>query len=232
MKKLVIIPTYNESENIIKLINKILSFYPDLDVLIIDDNSPDGTSQLIKNNFDGNKRIFLITREKKLGLGSALFTGYNFVVKNNYDFAIQMDADFSHNPKTIGDFLDNSDNATIIIGSRYIKGGKCVGWNWRRRFLSRFANFYVRFWLRINIKDATSGFRLFPVSFLKEITKDKVCSAGYLFQIEMIWKAIKEGYKVKEIPITFKERSNGSSKLGRNQIIAAAIGVPKFFFKK
>lgn len=232
MKKIILIPTYNEHQNIIKLLPWILREDKEADILVIDDNSPDGTAQIVAKLKKDEERISLIVRKKKLGIGSALLLGYRYAVKMGYEFLLQMDADLSHNPHEIAKLFAQVDKHTIIIGSRYIKGGSCSGWASWRKLLSRFANLYVRFWLRTEVSDATSGFRVLPNSLMKKIIKADIClSSGYLFQIEVVWKAIQEGYKIKEVPIHFIDREGGNSKLGIIDVIRAAIGVPLLLIK-
>ncbi|MEW6004348.1 MAG: polyprenol monophosphomannose synthase [Stygiobacter sp.] len=222
MKALVIIPTYNEIHNIKELIRVILDLYPDINILVVDDNSPDGTANYIKELSEKDSRIFLIKRSGKLGLGTAYVEGFKFMLKNNYDVAIQMDADFSHDPKEIKNFLEKIKDYDWIIGSRYINGVRVINWPIRRLLLSYFANYYSRIITGMPIKDGTGGYKCFSRKVLESINLDNVHSNGYSFQIEMNFKAYKKGFKYLEYPITFVDRVQGSSKMSK-KIVREAV---------
>ena len=223
-KSLIIIPTYNELANVQKLVPGILSRYEkyDLDVLIVDDNSPDGTSKFIKELMQTTGRVKLITRKAKLGLGTAYIEGFKFALKNQYDFIFEMDADFSHNPKEIRNFLDRIKTCDLVLGSRYKEGVNVVNWPIKRLLLSYFANGYTRYITGLKVCDATGGFKCFRRKVIEAIDLDKVKSNGYAFQIEMTFKAWKKGFKICEIPIIFIDRREGQSKMSK-KIVHEAI---------
>jgi len=232
-KSLVIIPTYNELENITTLIPEILNKYKnvDLDILIVDDNSPDGTSAFIESQIKNNNRIHLIKRSSKQGLGTAYIDGFKYALQNGYDFVFEMDADFSHDPKEIPRFLDEIKNSDVVLGSRYINGVNVINWPMRRLLLSSFANLYTRFITGMPVHDATGGFKCFRIKVLQAIDLNKVKSNGYAFQIEMSFKAWKKGFKVKEIPIIFVDRVKGKSKMSRKIVREAVTMVWKLRLK-
>jgi dolichol-phosphate mannosyltransferase len=221
---LIIIPTYNELANVQKLVPYIISRYEkyDLDVLIVDDNSPDGTSKYIKELMQITDRVKLITRKAKLGLGTAYIEGFKFALKNQYDFIFEMDADFSHDPKEIKNFLSQIKNCDLVLGSRYKKGVNVVNWPLKRLLLSYFANGYTRYITGLKVCDATGGFKCFRRKVIEAIDLDKVKSNGYAFQIEMTFKVWKKGYKICEIPIVFVDRTEGHSKMSK-KIVREAI---------
>jgi dolichol-phosphate mannosyltransferase len=221
-KSLVIIPTYNELENIPKLIPKILQKDEGIEVLIVDDNSPDGTADFVEDQWKINKRIHLIRRNGKMGLGTAYIEGFKFALKKGYDYIFEMDADFSHNPKELLNFLKEIENADLVLGSRYKNGVNVVNWPMRRLLLSYFANVYTRIITGLPVKDATGGYKCFRHEVLEAIDLDKVKSNGYAFQIEMTFKAWKKGFRVKEISIIFIDRVKGTSKMSR-KIVREAI---------
>lgn len=223
-KSLVIIPTYNELANIEKLVPDILSRYEkfDLDVLIVDDNSPDGTSKFVKELMKTNSKVKLITRKAKLGLGTAYIEGFKFALKNQYDFIFEMDADYSHDPKEIRNFLKAIKKCDLVLGSRYKKGVNVVNWPIKRLLLSYFANGYTRYITGMKICDATGGFKCFRKEVIESIDLDKVKSNGYAFQIEMTYKAWKKGFNIQEIPIIFIDRTAGHSKMSK-KIVREAI---------
>ncbi len=227
---LVIIPTYNEKENIINIINKIFSLDKKFDVLIIDDNSPDGTANLVKNSISENKnRLFLKKRDGKLGLGTAYIEGFKWALERDYKYIFEMDADFSHNPDDLIRLYDTCYNhgTDVCIGSRYVKGGKVVNWPMSRILLSYFASVYVRLFTWIPVKDTTAGFVCYKRKFMETIDLEKIKFTGYAFQIEMKFAAWKLGFKIKEIPITFTDRTEGTSKMSKGIFKEAALGVIK-----
>ena len=225
---LIIIPTYNESENIKLIINKILSLKDSNDVLVVDDNSPDGTSKIVldlkKENID---RIFLIVRDNKLGLGSAYKEGFNWALNQNYSYIFEMDADLSHDPEEIvnlKELLIKSDS-DVAVGSRYLDGVSVVNWPLSRIFLSYFANIYVRIITGMPIKDATSGFIGYTNESLSSLNIDNIKFNGYAFQIEMKFKLWKKNFKLREHQIIFVNRKLGKSKMDKNIIFEAIFGV-------
>ena len=225
---LIIIPTFNESENIELIINKILLLNDSNDILVVDDNSPDGTSKIVsdlkKENID---RIFLIVRDNKLGLGSAYKEGFNWALNKNYSYIFEMDADLSHDPDEIvnlKELLINSDS-DVAIGSRYLDGVSVVNWPLSRIFLSYFANIYVRIITGMPIKDATSGFIGYTNESLSSLNIDNIKFNGYAFQIEMKFKLWKKNFKLREHQIIFVNRKSGKSKMDKNIIFEAIFGV-------
>ena len=223
-KVLVIIPTFNELENIQELIPDILNRYKnlDLDVLIVDDNSPDGTGKFVEELSGKESRVKLITRAGKLGLGSAYIEGFRYALKNNYDYIFEMDADYSHSPKEIKNFIKAVKKYDLVLGSRYVKGVNVVNWPMKRLLLSFFANHYTRVITGLPVFDATGGFKCFRRKVLESIDLNKIKSNGYTFQIEMTFKAWKKGFTIGEIPIIFIDRTAGQSKMSR-KIVREAI---------
>ncbi len=222
MKSIVIIPTYNELNNIQKLIPELLELYDDLDILIVDDNSPDGTGKYVENTGKENSRVKLLAREGKLGLGTAYVAGYKYMLENGYDVAYQMDADFSHDPRELANFKKQLKDFDLIIGSRYIQGVNVINWPMQRLLLSYFANQYTKIITGLPIEDCTAGFKCFKKEVLEAIDLDNIKSNGYSFQIEMNFKAWKKGFKLKEIPIIFMDRIHGTSKMSK-QIVHEAV---------
>jgi len=233
-RALVIIATYNEAENISTIIEKILKQNDCCDVLIVDDNSPDGTGTIVEELSKKNNRIFLIKRKEKLGYGTAFIEGFNFAIEKNYDIIISMDADFSHNPEDINRFLEQINNYALVIGSRYIGGIRIINWPLRRLILSTFANKYVRLITGLPFYDCTSGFRCYKTDILKRINYKTVKSNGYSFLVELLYRAYKSKAKIKEIPIIFTERSGGKSKMSKKVIFEAFLTpiVCRFFSYK
>lgn len=227
MKTLVITPTYNELANIRKLIPDILGMYPDFHILVVDDGSPDGTGKFVKELSLNDERVKLLERGKKLGLGTAYVEGFKYMLANGYDLAIQMDADFSHDPKELKNFVEAAKEDDLIIGSRYITGVNVVNWPLRRLMLSYFANIYSRTITGIPVKDCTGGFKCFRRAVLESINLNNIKSNGYSFQIEMNYKAWKHGFKVIEIPIIFVDRIFGHSKMSKSVIVEAVFMVWK-----
>ena len=226
-KSLVIIPTYNEMDNIKRLIPDILQRYGNIDILVVDDNSPDGTGNYVASLGESNPRIKIIQREKKLGLGTAYITGFKYAIQNKYDFVFEMDADFSHDPGEIENFLSAIENNDLVLGSRYLTGVNVINWPMRRLILSYFANFYTRFITGLPIHDATGGFKCFRREVLEVINLDKIKSNGYAFQIEMTFKAWKKGFRIKEISIIFVDRVKGNSKMSKKIVREAVFMVWK-----
>ena len=221
-KSLVIIPTYNELENLPKLIPIVLSQDESIHILIVDDGSPDGTGAFVKEEMKKNDRIHLLEREKKMGLGTAYLAGFKYALQNNYDFIFEMDADFSHDPNELKNFLIAIKENDLVLGSRYINGVRVLNWPMARLLLSFFASVYTRIITGMPIKDATGGFKCFRRSVLEAIDLDKVKSNGYSFQIEMTFKAYCKGFKIKEIPIVFIDRVKGKSKMSK-KIVREAV---------
>ncbi|MCJ7497624.1 MAG: polyprenol monophosphomannose synthase [candidate division Zixibacteria bacterium] len=222
MKTLVIIPTYNEKENIGKIIPLVLKQDPDIEVLVVDDNSPDGTGKIVSEMIATNHRVKLIQRVKKSGLGTAYLAGFQYALQNGYDYIFEMDSDFSHDPAYIPYFLSAVREADLVLGSRYIKGVNVVNWPITRLLLSYYANVYARWVTGLPVKDSTGGFKCFKREVLETIGLDRIHSNGYAFQIEMSFRAWKKGFKIKEIPIIFVDRREGESKMSK-KIIREAI---------
>lgn len=232
-KSLIIIPTYNELDNVQKLVPDILNKYSKipLDILIVDDNSPDGTSDYIENLSKSEGRVKLIKREKKMGLGTAYIKGFNYALEHDYDFIFEMDADYSHDPKEIKNFLKSIQKNDLVIGSRYLNGVNVINWPMRRLLLSYFANYYTRLITGLPVKDTTGGFKCFRRKVLEAIDLSKVSSNGYAFQIEMNFKAWKKGFKLGEISIIFTDRFKGTSKMSRKIVREAIFMVWKLRFR-
>jgi len=222
----VIIPTYNEANNIREIIDEIFSLkIPNLDILVVDDNSPDNTAGLVKDHQKNYKNLQLLEREKKMGLGSAYVFGFQESLKNGYDYIFEMDADFSHEPREIPNFITAIQDSDLVIGSRYIQGVNVINWPLSRLILSYGANFYTRIVTGLKIKDSTSGFKCFRRSVLENINLEKIDSDGYSFQIEMNFKAWKKGFRIKEIPIVFVDRVLGTSKMSKKIVREAILEV-------
>lgn len=224
MKTLVIIPTYNESQNVQIIIPQILDIDKAIEVLVVDDNSPDGTGPIVDKMIAQDNRIKAIHRQSKSGLGSAYKAGFKYALQNGYDLVFEMDADFSHDPKCISRFFEAINEADLVLGSRYIKGVNVINWPMSRLLLSYCANFYTRLITGLPIKDSTGGFKCFRKKVLESIDLDKVKSNGYAFQIEMSFRAWKKGFRIKEIPIVFEDRRVGQSKMSK-KIIREAVWV-------
>lgn len=222
MKALLIIPTYNEIANIKNIITAALSQSPDLYILVIDDNSPDGTAKAVKEMMENEPHINLIERPQKMGLGSAYVQGFKYALNNDYDYVLEMDADFSHNPADIPRLLEAAKKYDVVIGSRYCQGVNIINWPFRRLLISYFASKYVRIITGMPIKDPTSGFKCFRRRVLEAIDLDSILSDGYAFQIEMNFRAWVKGFTIYEIPIVFTERRDGVSKMSRQIVWEAA----------
>ncbi len=218
MKPLIIIPTYNELENIQRLIPKLMALDTAIRVLVVDDNSPDGTGKLVDDMARKNDRVSVLHRPAKLGLGSAYVAGFKYAVKQDVDCVFEMDADFSHDPAMVPEFIEQIKSCDVVIGSRYISGINVVNWPMSRLLLSYFANFYTRLVTGMTIRDATSGYKCFRREVLESINLDDVRSDGYAFQIEMNFRCWRKGYRLKEIPIIFVDRRSGTSKLSQGVI--------------
>lgn len=212
-KTLVIIPTYNEKANIEAMLAAVLKQSENLDVLIVDDGSPDGTAALVKNIMKTEPRVYIIERAGKLGLGTAYLRGFKWALARQYAYIIEMDADFSHNPTVIPILLQKIKEADVVIGSRYIKGGAVEHWTWFRRLLSRGAGIYTKLLTGLPLADPTSGFKCFRRTVLEHINLNAIRSDGYGFQIETMHAAWQKKFHLKEIPITFSDRRNGASKM-------------------
>jgi dolichol-phosphate mannosyltransferase len=218
MKGLVIIPTYNEIVNIEKIIKRVLSTSDQLDMLIIDDNSPDKTGDFVEEYSKKNSRVNLIRRPKKLGLGTAYVLGFNYALENQYDFVFEMDADFSHDPDELPKFIKLINKYDLVIGSRYIEGVSVVNWPMKRLLLSFFACMFARFVTGIPVKDLTSGFKCYSRKALQSVNWKKFNVDGYGFQIQSVYAVYYADLLIKEIPIIFVERRAGTSKMSKRII--------------
>ena len=228
IKTLLIIPTYNEANNILEVLDEVLSLNIDhLDVLIVDDNSPDGTADIVKKYSLNHSNIFLKEREGKLGLGTAYIAGFEYAIENKYDYVFEMDADLSHDPKVIPEFLKAIEEADLVIGSRYLTGVNVINWPLMRLFISVMASKYTRIITGLPVHDCTSGFKCFRREVLEKIPLHEVSSSGYSFQIEMNFKAWKRGFRIKEVPIIFYDRTVGTSKMSKKIIVEAIFLVWK-----
>jgi dolichol-phosphate mannosyltransferase len=222
MDKLVIIPTYNERENIGELLDRLMALPHKVDVLVVDDASPDGTAALVQERAAKEPRIHLLQRPGKLGLGSAYVDGFRYALEQGAEYIFEMDADFSHDPEAIGEFLAAARDADVVLGSRYLNGVRVVNWPLNRLILSRAANVYTRLITGLPVHDATGGYKCFRRRALEGIRLDRVKSDGYAFQIEVSFKCWKRGFRIREIPIVFVDRRAGVSKMSRRIIWEAA----------
>lgn len=231
---IVIIPTYNEKENVERMLRKVFSLQPEFHVLIVDDGSPDGTGSIVKQlqtEFAG--KLHLLERSGKLGLGTAYITGFKWAIEKQYDFIFEMDCDFSHNPDDLPRLLSACSNgADVAVGSRYCKGGRVSNWPLGRILMSYFASVYVRMVLWLPVSDTTAGFICYKRKVLETISLDRIKFMGYAFQIEMKYNAYKKGFKIVEVPITFIDRVEGVSKMSTKIFNEAFVGVLKMRFTK
>lgn len=227
LKSIVIIPTYNELDNIQHLVPELLSTYPDLEILVVDDNSPDGTGKYVEEMSKTNPRVHLISRAGKMGLGTAYVAGFKYMLENGYELAFQMDADYSHDPKEIANFWEAIQDSDLVIGSRYSNGVNVINWPMSRLLLSYFANKYTKFVTGLPVADSTGGFKCFRRKVLEHIDLNSIKSNGYSFQIEMNYKAWRGGYRIKEIPIIFVDRTKGHSKMSKKIVYEAVFMVWK-----
>jgi dolichol-phosphate mannosyltransferase len=227
MKTLVIIPTYDEADNIVKIIPEVLKQHPSIQVLVVDDNSPDGTADLVEKMAADDIRIHLLKRSGKLGLGSAYVAGFKYALNNEFEYIIEMDADFSHNPDVLPRMLESIKDNDLVIGSRYVEGINVVNWPLSRLILSYGAAQYVKIITGMKVKDPTGGFKCFRRKVLESIDLDSIISDGYSFQVEMNYRAWNRKFRVKEIPIIFEDRRSGQSKMSKKIIREALIVVWK-----
>ncbi|MBI5020372.1 MAG: polyprenol monophosphomannose synthase [Ignavibacteriales bacterium] len=231
-KTLVVTPTYDEAENIEKFIGQVLGESPEIEILVVDDNSPDGTGNIVEKLKAQNPRIHLIRRAGKMGLGTAYVAGFKYAIENKFDFVCEMDADFSHSPDELPNFIDKIKSCDLVIGSRYTDGVRVINWPIRRLILSYGANVYTRVITGMPIKDATGGFKCFRRQVLEAIDLDKIHSNGYAFQIEMNYKAWNKGFKLSEHPIIFMDRQSGVSKMSKKIVYEAVFMVWKLKFQQ
>ncbi|MBN2189755.1 MAG: polyprenol monophosphomannose synthase [Candidatus Aureabacteria bacterium] len=230
-KCLIIIPTYNESKNIVRLCEKIMSMEKGFDILVVDDNSPDGTGELAEKMSSIHPEIHVISRPAKMGIGSAYIEGFKWGLGKEYELFFEMDADFSHNPEDLIRMAETVKDCDLCVGSRYIEGGGVINWPLWRMLLSKFAaRYYTSIITRMPMNDATSGFKCFRRTVLENLALDEIHSEGYSFQIEMHYRVWKKGFRIKEIPIIFTDRQHGLSKMSKKIIFEAIIIVWKIKF--
>ncbi|MEW5701726.1 MAG: polyprenol monophosphomannose synthase [Candidatus Zixiibacteriota bacterium] len=228
MKALVVIPTYNEKDNIVRIVPEVLAQDPCLSVLVVDDNSPDGTGALADHlAAASDSRVHVLHRESKAGLGKAYLAGFHWALARDYDRVMEMDADFSHHPRYLSDLLRASEAADLVVGSRYVSGVNVINWPMGRLLLSYYANVYARIVTGLRVRDLTGGFKCFRREVLAGIDLDAVRSNGYAFQIEMTFRAVRRGFSVREIPIVFTDREQGHSKMSKAIVREAVWMVPK-----
>jgi len=211
---LVVIPTYNESENIRLITGRVRAAVPEVEILVADDNSPDGTGQIADELAAADSHIHVLHRPGKQGLGAAYIAGFGWAREHGYDAVVEMDADGSHRPEQLHLLLDALKDADAVLGSRYVKGGTVVNWPVRRLVLSRGGNVYAQLALGMPFKDATGGYRAYRMPVLEKIEVDTVASQGYCFQVELAWRTYRQGFRIAEVPITFADREHGASKMG------------------
>jgi dolichol-phosphate mannosyltransferase len=229
---LVVIPTYNERDNIESIISRLQAALPKTHVLVVDDNSPDGTGEIADRLAADDDRVHVLHRTEKVGLGAAYVAGFRWGLERDYAVLVEMDADGSHAPEDLPRLLDALSDADLVIGSRYVPGGKIVNWPFRRHFFSWGANLYTRVALGAKVKDITAGFRAYRREALEKIRIDNVASQGYCFQIDLGWRTIEAGFTVVEVPITFTEREHGRSKMSGDVISEALIRVTKWGLRR
>ena len=229
---LIIIPTYNEIDNIERMIDTVFDLYPEISLLIIEDGSPDGTADVVKSKQKQFSNLHIIERSGKLGLGTAYITGFKWALKKHYNYIIEMDCDFSHDPAQVKDLITAAQQNDLVIGSRYIDGIRIINWPFKRLLLSYMASIYTRFITGIPLYDTTGGFKCFTRKALESIDLDRIFSKGYIFQLELNYKVWVNDFKIKEIPIIFYERQDGQSKMGGGIIFEALFAVIRLRIKK
>jgi dolichol-phosphate mannosyltransferase len=228
VRSVVLIPTYNERENLPRIVDRLHAAVPDVDVLVLDDNSPDGTGHVADELALADGRITVVHRTGKQGLGRAYITGFAWARDHGYDFAVEMDADGSHQPEELPKLLSAAEEADLVIGSRWVNGGTVVNWPRYRKAISILGNTYTKFMLGMPVKDATGGYRVYRISALDAIDLESVDSVGYGFQVDMTWRAVRAGMRVVEVPIEFRERELGESKMSGAIVLEAMFSVTKW----
>jgi len=218
MRVFIVIPTYNEAQNLEPLINAVFDLHPEFNIIVVDDNSPDGTGKIADELSARDSRVHVLHRPAKAGLGTAYVEGFREALEKGADLIFEMDADFSHSPTYLKDFVEAAKDTDLVIGSRYVNGVRVEGWRFRRLLLSKLANMYVSYVMVKPVWDFTAGFRCYRKELLQAINLDRIRSDGYAFQIEMTYLAFKHGFRVAEIPIVFREREHGASKISRHVI--------------
>jgi len=214
-KTLIIIPTYNEFENIESILNKVLSVMPNIEILVVDDNSSDGTREYVEELSEKEERVHIINRRRKMGLGTAYKDGFRYALAHGYDYVFEMDADFSHNPNDIPRFLEYIKRYDLVVGSRYSNGVSVINWPISRLLLSYLANLYARLVTDVPVRDLTSGFKCYRREVIEKMNLDRIKSDGYGFQIETVFWSYVNGFRVKEMPIIFVDRLYGTSKMSK-----------------
>ncbi len=225
MKALIVMPTYNERENITPIVEEILRAAPQVDILIVDDHSPDGTGEVADALHERIPNVSVLHRAGKLGLGTAYLAGFRYALEHGYDLVFEMDADFSHDPRYLPEFLAEAELADLVIGSRYVRGGGTPNWSPLRRFISGGGNIFARVVLGLPIKDATAGYRCYRREVLAALDLDNITSQGYAFQVEMAYQTLRHGFRVHEVPIIFVDRRVGKSKMSRKIFIEGFLYV-------
>lgn len=231
-RALVIVPTYDEAENVIDLSREVLAASASLEMLVVDDASPDGTGDRVAAEILDEARLHLLRRPGKLGLGSAYQSGFRYALEGGYDLALTMDCDYSHHPRYLPSMLEAAEGADLVVGSRYVEGGGISNWSPRRQLLSRFANFYTRKLLRVPTRDCTAGFRCYRRQVLERVDVFAIRTSGYSFLEEMIWRVHHAGFRIREIPIVFESRRHGRSKIDPQEIHRAAFHVLRTAFRR
>jgi len=227
---LVIVPTYDERENLPIALDRLATHVPEADVLVVDDGSPDGTGALAEEIAarDEIRRVHVLHRSGKLGLGTAYVAGFRWALERSYDVVVEMDADGSHRAQDLPALLEALHDADLVLGSRWVPGGRVLNWPISRHILSRGANTYTRLVLGIPLRDATGGFRAYRTTLLRALTLDDIASQGYCFQVDMAWRSVRAGARVAEVPITFVERELGTSKMSRDIVVEALVSVTRW----
>jgi len=224
-KVLVVLPTYNERATIAKVLAEVIAVGPSVHALVVDDNSPDGTAEIVADQAESELRITLVRRAGKLGLASAYLLGFEHALEAGYDVIVEMDADLSHRPEDLAGLLEGAMQWDLAIGSRYVPGGGVSNWSRVRLILSKAGNAYARGMLRIPVSDATSGYRAYRRDLLAALVHQGIHSEGYAFQVELVYRAHRMGYSIGEVPITFREREHGHSKISRAIVIEALLKI-------
>jgi len=232
MKTLIIIPTYNELENLPSLLKEIFSYAPATDILIVDDHSPDGTGELAEKMSAEDARVHVLHRSGKLGLGTAYIAGFTYALAHGYEGVFEMDADFSHDPRYLPDFLTKIEQADLVIGSRYIPGGSTPNWSLLRRFISGGGNVFARTVLGLKVRDCTAGYRCYRREVLESVAFETIRSQGYGFQVEMAYRVERQGFQIVEIPIVFMDRRVGKSKMSHAIFVEGFVNVIRARFAR
>jgi dolichol-phosphate mannosyltransferase len=222
---LLIVPTYNEASTVRKMVERVRTAVPHADVLVVDDNSPDGTGQIADRLAELDAHVHVLHRPAKAGLGAAYVAGFRWGLDRGHDVLVEMDADGSHQPEELPRLLAALEGADLVLGSRYVPGGRVVNWPWHREMLSRGGNVYTRLALGVPLRDATGGYRAFRADALRRLDLDDVASQGYCFQVDLAWRAVRSGLRVVEVPITFVERVEGTSKMSSAIVLEALVRV-------